>query len=32
MLAIDSGVLKGIKNEASITRYQSSEWAERGFC
>lgn len=32
MLAIDSGVLKSIKNESSITRYQSSEWAERGFC
>ena len=32
MLAIDSGVLGSIKNESSITRYQSSEWAERGFC
>ena len=32
MLAIDSGVLKSIKNESSITRYESSEWAERGFC
>ena len=32
MLAIDSGVLKNAKNESFITRYQSSEWAERGFC
>lgn len=32
MLAVDSGVLKSISGEASITRYQSSEWAERGFC
>lgn len=32
MLAIDSGVLQGVKNESSVTRYQSSEWAERGFC
>ena len=32
MLAVDSGVLKGVKNESSITRYQSSDWAERGFC
>lgn len=32
MLAIDSGVLKSVKNESAITRYESSEWAERGFC
>mgnify|MGYP000282294642 CR=1 FL=1 len=32
MLAVDSGVLKGITGESFITRYQSSEWAERGFC
>ncbi len=32
MLAIDSGILKGVKDESSITRFQSSEWAERGFC
>ena len=32
MLAVDSGVLKSISGEASVTRYQSSEWAERGFC
>ncbi|MGS2718442.1 GFA family protein [Eionea flava] len=32
MLAIDSGELKSISNEALITRYPSSEWAERGFC
>ena len=32
MLAIDSGELKSISNESLVTRYQSSEWAERGFC
>ncbi len=32
MLAIDSGILKAVNGESSITRYQSSEWAERGFC
>lgn len=32
MLAIDSGELKKITNESLVTRYQSSEWAERGFC
>lgn len=32
MFAIDSGNLINIKNETSITRYQSSEWAQRGFC
>lgn len=32
MLAVDSGVLKGISGESFITRYESSEWAERGFC
>ena len=32
LLAIDSGELKSISNESLITRYQSSDWAERGFC
>ena len=32
MLAVDGGVLKTVTNESMITRYQSSEWAERGFC
>lgn len=32
MLAIDSGVLKSITGESFITRYASSDWAERGFC
>ncbi len=32
MLAIDSGELKSISNESLVTRYPSSEWAERGFC
>lgn len=32
MLAIDSGELKSISNESLVTRFQSSEWAERGFC
>lgn len=32
MLVIDSGELKSISNESLVTRYQSSEWAERGFC
>lgn len=32
MFAIDSGVLLSVNNESSITRYQSSDWAERGFC
>ena len=32
MLAIDSGKLKSISNESLVTRHQSSEWAERGFC
>lgn len=32
MLAVDSGILKSISGESFITRYQSSEWAERGFC
>ena len=32
MLAIDSGELTRISNEALVTRYPSSEWAERGFC
>jgi hypothetical protein len=32
MLAIDCGILKSVNDESSITRFQSSEWAERGFC
>ena len=32
MLVIDSAELKSISNESLVTRYQSSEWAERGFC
>lgn len=32
MLVIDSGELKSISNELLVRRYQSSEWAERGFC
>lgn len=32
MLAIDSGTLKNVSGESFITRYASSEWAERGFC
>ena len=32
MLAIDCGMLKNISGESFITRYSSSEWAERGFC
>ena len=32
MLAIDSGELKNISNESLVSRYPSSEWAERGFC
>jgi hypothetical protein len=32
MLAIDSGILTSVSDESSITRFQSSEWAERGFC
>lgn len=32
MMVIDSGELKSISNESLVTRYQSSEWAERGFC
>lgn len=32
MLAIDSGELKSMSNESLVTRYPSSEWAERGFC
>lgn len=32
MLAIDSGELKSISNESLVSRYPSSEWAERGFC
>jgi len=32
MLAFDSAALEGISDESSVTRYQSSEWAQRGFC
>lgn len=32
MLAIDSGKLINVSGESFITRYSSSEWAERGFC
>ncbi|GAC12890.1 glutathione-dependent formaldehyde-activating GFA [Aliiglaciecola lipolytica E3] len=32
MLAIDNGMLKNITGESFITRYSSSEWAQRGFC
>jgi hypothetical protein len=32
MLVIDGGELTKISNEAMVTRYPSSEWAERGFC
>ncbi len=32
LLAIDSGELKNISGESFVKRYQSSEWAERGFC
>lgn len=32
LLTIDSGELKRISGEESVVRYQSSEWAERGFC
>ena len=32
MLTLDSGVLKSISDESAITRYPSSDWAERGFC
>jgi hypothetical protein len=32
MLAIDSAVLQAVTGEEFITRYRSSEWAERGFC
>jgi hypothetical protein len=32
MLAVDCGSSLKITDESSLTRYQSSEWAERGFC
>lgn len=32
MLAIDCADNVTIDNEESVTRYASSEWAERGFC
>ncbi len=32
MLAIDCADKMKISNETSVTRYPSSEWAERGFC
>jgi len=32
LMALDCGTDVSIKGEDSITRYSSSEWAERGFC
>jgi hypothetical protein len=32
MLAIDSGEIKNTLDESLITRFDSSEWAQRGFC
>ena len=32
MLAIDSGEIKSNLDESLITRFDSSEWAQRGFC
>ena len=32
MLVIDGAELRGVWGESLITRYASSEWAERGFC
>ncbi|GAB3483691.1 GFA family protein [Marinomonas epiphytica] len=32
MMAIDSGKLKNITGESFVSRYASSEWAQRGFC
>ena len=32
MMAIDCGDSLKMSNEASVVRFQSSEWAERGFC
>jgi len=32
MLAFDSAALVSISEESAITRYESSDWAERGFC
>lgn len=32
MLAVDCGNAVQISGESDVVRYQSSEWAERGFC
>ncbi len=32
MLAIDSAEIKTISGESHISRFDSSEWAQRGFC
>ncbi len=32
MLAVDCGDSLKVSDEAAVKRYQSSEWAERGFC
>ena len=32
LLAVDCGTEVSFKGEDAITRYNSSEWAERGFC
>lgn len=32
LLAVDGGDSLKISDESSVSKYQSSEWAERGFC
>lgn len=32
MLAVDCGESFKVADESAVTRYQSSEWAQRGFC
>ncbi len=32
MMAVECGDSLKVSDEASVIRYQSSEWAERGFC
>ncbi len=32
MLAMDAGDSMKISDESSVVRYQSSDWAQRGFC
>ena len=32
LLAVDCGDSLKISDESSVSKYQSSEWAERGFC